>query len=164
MQRLRDAGVAAPTWIDVGTGSGILAIAAAQMWPRSRGVAIDNDPVAVRTAAENCALNGVGARVVCAETPVAEVDGAWPLVLANIQAHVLYGMRDALIARLAPGGQLVLSGLLTTQAEAVARDFAAAAPALGVALEVAAVRRSADDPQWSSVRLARPAAGRTPAP
>ena len=46
--------------LDIGAGSGILAIAACKTWPAARAVAIDNDPIAVRTCAENCAHNGVG--------------------------------------------------------------------------------------------------------
>jgi ribosomal protein L11 methyltransferase len=148
LQRMHDGGDAPPPrFVDVGTGSGILAIAACLLWPQTSGLAIDNDAIAVRAASENCAANGVGDRVTCAETPIADVAEVFPLVLANIQAHVLLEMRPALTARVAPGGALVLSGLLTTQAGSVASDYAA----LGFTVEE--IRPSTDDPQWSSVRL-----------
>jgi len=135
--------------LDVGAGSGILAIAACKAWPAATAVAIDNDPLAVRVCAENCAANGVGARVESAETPVGELAEAFPLVLANIQAHVLLALRDDLVARCAPGATLVLSGLLSTQAPGVAEAYVAAG------LELVALRPSADDAQWSSAVLLR---------
>lgn len=152
LERLADAGAAPDRVLDVGAGSGILAIAACKAWPDVRVVAIDNDPVAVATCAENCAANGVGDRVSSALTPVDELPGTFPLVLANIQAHVLRALLGGLVARCAPGATLVLSGLLTTQVEGVAADFEAAG------MERVAIRPSTDDPQWSSAILRRPAA------
>jgi ribosomal protein L11 methyltransferase len=133
--------------LDIGAGSGILAIAACKTWPAARAVAIDNDPIAVRTCAENCAHNGVGDRVESAETPVEQLAGTFPLVLANIQAHVLLALRDAIIAR--TGGLLVLSGILTNQMDGVAEAYLAAG------LQKVAIRPSADDPTWSSLVLQR---------
>jgi ribosomal protein L11 methyltransferase len=144
LERLADTGAAPDRILDVGAGSGILAIAAARTWPAARVVAVDNDPIAVRTCAENCAANRVGERVESALTPVEDVPGTFPLVLANIQAHVLRALKDGLVARCAPGGTLILSGLLTPQAEPVAAEFG---------LTVVAIRPSSDDPQWSSAVL-----------
>ena len=70
-------------------------------------------------------------------------------MLANIQAHVLRELRSDLITHLAPGGTLILSGLLTPQAEPIANEFIAG----GVRL--VRIRASTDDPQWSSVTLRR---------
>ena len=78
-----------------------------------------------------------------------ELTEQFPLVLANIQAHVLRELKAALVARMAPGGTLILSGLLTPQAQPIADEFVAA----GLRLE--RVRPSTDDPQWSSVTLRR---------
>ncbi len=70
--------------------------------------------------------------------------GEWPLVLANIQAHVLRELREVLTAR--ASGTLILSGLLTPQAQPLADEFG---------LRVVRVRPSADDPAWSVVVLER---------
>lgn len=150
MQELCDRGAAVQSFADVGTGSGILAIAAAMLWPRSRGVAVDIDPSAVSAAAENLAGNQVGERVRCADTPAADIPGAFDLVLANIQAHVLYDLADAIAARVAPGGWLMLSGLLTSQVEAVADTYRES-----FGLTIASIRRSQHDPEWSSATLQR---------
>jgi ribosomal protein L11 methyltransferase len=147
LDRLAGAGPAPGAVLDVGAGSGILAIAAARLWPDARVVAIDNDPEAVTICAENCAANRV--RVACSATPVGEVAGAFDLVLANIQAHVLTALRPALCDRVAPGGALVLSGLLSDQAGAVAGAYEAA----GLAREV--LRPDGADPSWSGVVLRR---------
>jgi ribosomal protein L11 methyltransferase len=133
--------------LDVGAGSGILAIAAAKLWPGARAIAIDNDPIAVAACAENCARNGVS--VACEETPVHLVPGEFELVLANIQAHVLYELRDALVARMAPGGAIILSGLLAAQAEGVVAAFEQAGCAR------AWLGPDAIDPQWAGAVLVR---------
>jgi ribosomal protein L11 methyltransferase len=150
LERLADDGAAPASIIDVGAGSGILAIAACKAWPATRALAIDVDPIAVRQCAENCTANGVGDRVVSEETPVDQVPGTFELVLANIQAHVLRAIKDALIARAAPGAPVILSGLLSTQVEGVTEEFEAAG------LVRVAVRPSADDPAWSSAVLRKP--------
>ena len=109
--------------LDLGCGSGVLAIAAAKCWP-ARVLAVDNDPIAVRVAADNARLNGVSPAV---RTFIA--DGYWhptirrsrpfDLILANILADPLIELAPALGAHLAPGGRVVLSGLLERQAEAI---------------------------------------------
>jgi ribosomal protein L11 methyltransferase len=153
LERLADDGAAPARVLDVGAGSGILAIAAAGLWPSSRGLAIDNDPIAVAACAENVAANRLSERITCEATPVGAVADTFPLVLANIQAHVLRELRADLIARVAAGGTLVLSGLLTPQAAAVADEYMAAG------LELVAIRPSPDDAAWSSVVLTRAIAG-----
>ncbi len=149
-QALHDDGAAVTRFLDVGTGSAILAIAAAKLWPESSGCAIDVDPLAVDVAVENCAINRVGTRVQAAATPLGSVEGEFDLVMANIQQDVLLALRGELCARVAPGGALLLSGLLAEQADEVAREFARAG------LELVAVLPSAADPEWSAVRLRRP--------
>jgi ribosomal protein L11 methyltransferase len=149
LDQLATDGVTPARVLDVGAGSGILAIAAVKLWPEATALAIDNDPIAVAACAENVAHNRVSERVRSEGTPVENVDGAWPLVLANIQAHVLRALADAIAARVAPGGTLVLSGLLTPQAPAVADEYIAR----GLAL--VALRESPDDAAWSSAILRR---------
>lgn len=149
LDRLASDGLAPDRVLDVGAGSGILAIAAVKLWPGATALAVDNDPIAVSACAENAGINHVADRITSAITPVGEVPGAWPLVLANIQAHVLRALADDITARVAVGGTLVLSGLLTPQAPAVAAEYVARG------LELLAVRESPDDPAWSSATLSR---------
>jgi ribosomal protein L11 methyltransferase len=104
--------------LDVGTGSGLLAIAAARLG--ARGVAAtDNDPVAIRVARENAAHNGVALDL--NERDVASQRGPFDLVLANILANTLVELAPALAAVLAPRGVVLLSGILVPQ-EALVRD------------------------------------------
>jgi ribosomal protein L11 methyltransferase len=116
--------------LDLGCGSGILAIAAARCWATARVVAADSDPVAVRVAAENLALNGVAGRVaaVVSEGFAASAvrrGGPYDLVLANILADPLVELAPAVARHLAPGGAVVLSGLLDRQAAGVTRAYVA---------------------------------------
>lgn len=110
--------------LDVGCGTGILAIAAALLGVE-RVDGVDIDPDAVRWATENVERNRVGGRVTLSTTPLAEVTGAYPLVIANILAHILVPMADELAARVAPGGELVLCGVGREQAVDVRRAFEA---------------------------------------
>jgi ribosomal protein L11 methyltransferase len=97
--------------LDVGCGSGILSLAAL-VFGASSARAIDIDPDAAEVTRENAARNRMAAQVTADTTDVAKVQETYPIVLANIEANVLVPMAPALLARLAPGGMLVLSGLL----------------------------------------------------
>jgi ribosomal protein L11 methyltransferase len=108
--------------LDLGTGSGILSIAAALL---SAGpiVALDIDADAVRVARENCAANGVADRIRVETGSLAEVVAGqfglveYPLVVANILPSVLAGFFEQGLAQsVAPGGVLILSGILDSQA------------------------------------------------
>jgi len=99
--------------LDVGTGSGILAIAAAKRGAREV-VGVDIDPLAVRAARENARANEV--TVAVHEGSGADVDGTFEVVLANLVGSVLVQAAPHLRARLAPAGSLVAAGI-TTQAE-----------------------------------------------
>lgn len=103
--------------LDVGTGSAILAIAAARMGHRVLGV--DTDPVALENAAENIERNGVGDRIELVVGSADAVDGRYPLVVANILARILIRIAPDVMARCAPGGTLILSGMLVDQVDAV---------------------------------------------
>ncbi len=103
--------------VDMGCGSGILAMAAASLL-RRRVLAVDNDPWSVRVTAQNAALNGLRGRV------VVRLGDGWQgvargrkfdLVLANILARPLCLMARGLALHLAPGGTVVLAGLLAGQ-------------------------------------------------
>ena len=117
---------------DLGTGTGVLALAAARRWPRARVVASDIDPVAVAVARANIRANGVrlgrgfGAidRVVAAGAHHPRLRGPFDLITANILAGPLITIAAEVSTALAPGGTLVLAGLLTTQARRVAAAYA----------------------------------------
>ena len=143
LQTLADEGLEPDRILDVGCGSGILSIAAVKRWPAATCIAIDNDPIAVAATLENAAHNQVS--VGGAITPLGEIAGQFPLVLANIQAHVLRELKAALIAKTA--GTLILSGLLTPQAQPLADEFVAAG------MKLVRVRPSTTDPQWSTAVL-----------
>jgi ribosomal protein L11 methyltransferase len=125
LDRLAARGVRPVKALDMGCGSGILAIAMALLWPDAAIVACDNDRDAVAVAEENAALNRVAATVRCVAGDgyaTAEVAASRPfgLIVANILAGPLTAMAGDLAAALAPGGTAVLSGLLTVQADGVA--------------------------------------------
>ncbi len=108
--------------LDVGTGSGLLAIAAARLGA-GRVAATDEDPVALRVARENAARNGVAVEL--GAQGVGEVRGPFDLVVANILAATLVELAPALAAQLAPAGLLLLSGILDGQEAQVRRAFRA---------------------------------------
>jgi ribosomal protein L11 methyltransferase len=102
---------------DVGTGTGILAIAAAKLDPRTRIEACDTDAEAVEIARENARLNGVGAQINFRTGTVEEAGASFDCVCANLTADVILPLLPALIG--ATCGRLILSGILDTQAHAV---------------------------------------------
>lgn len=112
--------------LDVGTGSGILAIAAAKLGARYVH-ALDTDPMAVRVTAQNIADNGEQDVVSVAlgtltNQPITGADGIpgeWDVIVANILANPLMDMAPAFFVNLAPGGILILSGINRGQMESV---------------------------------------------
>jgi ribosomal protein L11 methyltransferase len=107
---------------DVGTGSGVLAIAAAKMGARSV-TGIDIDPVAVEVANQNLILNHVEDITRITTEPLEGVAGIFDIVVANILAEELVRLRTELVTRLAAGGILILSGILTEKEELVLTGF-----------------------------------------
>ncbi len=111
--------------LDVGTGSGILAIAAAKLGA-ARIDAVDIEPVAVRSTRENAERNGVAdlIRVEAGSVgPGEPFPGTYDLVLANIIARILIDLSADLETAVAPGGTLVLSGIINMREPAVRRAF-----------------------------------------
>jgi ribosomal protein L11 methyltransferase len=96
--------------LDVGTGSGILAIAA-RLLGAAPVVAIDTDPLAVEEARRNLERNGCAGAVEASTTPLAALERTFDVVVANLDAPTLKLVHDDLAARLAVGGTLVVSGL-----------------------------------------------------
>ena len=120
---LPDASPTPETVLDVGTGSGVLSIAAAKLGA-TRICAIDIDPEAVTVAGENLSLNGISADVTVATTMLADVSGSYDIVVANIIAEELVNLAPDLVTRLAPRGILVLSGILAEREPFVINGFA----------------------------------------
>lgn len=109
--------------IDVGCGSGILALAAVALGAE-RAVAVDNDPEAIDVTRENAERNGLTAKIEASTTDVAALDMTAPLVLANIEARVLVPMAEDLKRRVDIGGLLLLSGILVPQKDEVLAAYA----------------------------------------
>lgn len=131
--------------LDVGTGSGLLAIAAAKLGA-GRVVANDNDPVAVDVAAENAAANG--AEITLTLDPASRIAGTFEVVVANILANTLVELAPDLAARLAPAGVVLLSGILAPQEHEVRAAYLAA----GLMPLAGGDRRDGD---WSLLALAK---------
>ena len=105
------------SFLDVGTGTGILAIAAAKMFPAAHVEACDTDADALAIAIENARLNGVAERISFRVGTVEETTASADLVCANLTADVIAAMLTSLIS--VTCGHLVLSGILDTQSEAL---------------------------------------------
>jgi len=114
--------------LDVGCGSGILAIACLLLGA-DRATGVDVDPESVRVSRENAELNGVGDRLALHEgTLSAGPAGRFPLVLANIESRVLVPLAGELCARVAPSGVLVIGGLLAAERERMLAAYSALRP------------------------------------
>jgi len=120
--------------LDVGCGSGILALVALSLGA-TKARAVDVDPDAVRITLENAERTGFAGRVDGDTTDVGALGETWPVVVANIQAEVLVPRAADVIARVAKGGLLVLSGILDVQRDRVLAAYAGLevleVPALG---------------------------------
>jgi ribosomal protein L11 methyltransferase len=112
----------ATSLLDLGTGSGILAMGAALLG-FGRVFAIDNDEEAVEVARENLRVNGLEGRIVLSAGSLGEVDQNFDVVVANLQANPLTEMALALSDRLQPEGMLVLSGILIEQEQTVCSAY-----------------------------------------
>lgn len=132
--------------LDVGCGSGILALVGLALGA-ARAVAVDNDPEAIDVTRENAARNALTARVEATTDDLTKVDVVAPVVLANIEARVLVPMAKALAAHVAPGGLLLLSGILVPQKDEVRAAYAD----LGMELLEAPVLG-----EWTLLALRRP--------
>ncbi len=123
---LAELNLAGRSVLDVGTGSGILAIYCAQqgadpVW------AVDSDPRALENAKENCDLNKVGSKIkLVSGTLSAVAEQKFDFVLANINRAVLLNLRDSLKNYVQPTGKLILSGLLQTDFEFMQDGFGSA--------------------------------------
>jgi ribosomal protein L11 methyltransferase len=147
--RARERGVAERV-IDAGCGSGILALSAALLGYRDI-TGFDNDPEAVRVSGENAELNGLAGRVDFLTADLVSGLAGRPadVLLANIQADVLMRFAGELTRAVAPGGALILSGILAHENEAVRAAFTKSAPGWATDFRVMG--------EWSDVQLLQPA-------
>ena len=133
--------------LDVGTGSGILGIAALRLGA-GRVVGLDTDPIAVTAATANAAVNGLSDRFEARQGTVTLDSGEepYPLVLANLVASLLIELAPALAANTAPGGTLIASGIIEPRGDEVLASLRAAGLELIDRL---------DDGEWVSFRVER---------
>ena len=136
---------------DIGCGTAVLAMAAARVLP---GVVLasDIDPVAVETAQANVLANGLAGRVECIVAeglahPLLHDAGPYDLIFANILKQPLIDLAPDIARHLAPGGQAILSGVLTTQADEVIAAYRDAGMELG---------QRNDLGDWSTLAIGKP--------
>lgn len=142
-----DAGPPPRRVLDLGTGTGILGIAASRLGA-SCTLGIDTDPKAVEVAEENARINGVADRFAATFRPLSSAEGNFDLVLANILAEILIDLKGEIVSRCAPGALLILSGILEEKAGWVEEEFRSEG-ALPVGRKT--------DGQWAALLLRREA-------
>jgi ribosomal protein L11 methyltransferase len=125
------------SFLDVGTGTGVLAIAAVKMFPEARVEAVDTDAEAIEIARENARLNDVGGKIIFRAGTVEEQTSSADFVCANLTAPVIVDLLPLLLG--ATCGRLVLSGILDSQIELVEANLRE----LG-----AAILESEQDGEW----------------
>ncbi|MDB5694506.1 MAG: ribonucleotide-diphosphate reductase subunit beta [Sphingomonas bacterium] len=154
LERLAATGRRLGKIIDVGTGTGLLAFAAMDLWIGAEVTATDIDPAAIEVARDNAAANGIRAGSGTDEIALIVADGAlseaitarapYDLLIANVLAGPLVSMAPELAAIAAPGAAIVLAGLLDTQVDEVVAAYAGCGCSL-----VEADRRG----DWTILRL-----------
>jgi len=110
------------TALDVGTGSGILAIALAKLGA-SRVLALDSDPVALKAARDNVRINRVRRTVKLSHCGLGTVKGSFAVVVANLTAETIIDLAALLQKSVSAGGCLILSGILKPKSAEVLRRF-----------------------------------------
>ncbi len=111
------------TVLDVGTGTGILAMVAS-LEGSSRVLAIDHDPEALRVCRENVEKNHLGSIEIC-DTPIERIGEKFDLVVANIVENTLRELKSYLVNAVQTNGHLILSGLLVADGEVFLKEFMA---------------------------------------
>jgi ribosomal protein L11 methyltransferase len=135
LDKLATSGTTFGNVADIGTGTGLLAFAALALWPEAKCIATDIDPVAVDVSRDNAAINGVklghsnGELLLLVadgmDSPMLAARAPFDLLIANILAGPLVELAPSFVKALAPGGTIILAGLLDTQGEAVAVAYEA---------------------------------------
>ena len=135
LDRLEVGGAKFGNIADIGSGTGLLAFASLALWPGAKAIATDIDPIAVDVSRDNAAINGVKLGMQPGELLLAVADGMdspmlaarapFDLLIANILAGPLIELAPSFARATAPGGTIILAGLLDTQADAVVEAYAA---------------------------------------
>jgi ribosomal protein L11 methyltransferase len=133
LDRLERQGSRFRNMADIGTGTGLLAFAALALWKEAKCIATDIDPVAIDVARDNALINSVKLGHASGELLLSVADGMdspmlsarapFDLIIANILAGPLIELAPAFAEAVAPGGTIVLAGLLDTQATQVAAHY-----------------------------------------
>jgi len=132
--------------LDVGCGSGILAIAAGKLGARDL-LGVDTDPIAVESTLANARLNGLTRRIRVRQGSVPTGEPPFDLVLANLIASLLVQLAPDLRAQLAPGGRILASGIFRDREADVVAAFAAAGLTMG---------RRWDEEDWVALEAIAP--------
>ena len=135
LDRLEREGKVFANIADIGTGTGLLAFAALALWPKAKAIATDIDPVSIDVTRDNAAINAVPLGMQGGELLLAVADGMdhpmiaarapYDLLIANILAGPLIELAPGFVRATAPGGNIILAGLLDTQADAVIAAYEA---------------------------------------
>jgi len=152
LDKLAREGMRGSRVLDLGCGTAVLAMAAARIWPGTV-LASDIDEVAVDVARANVTANGLEGRVTCIEAEGLEhpdIASAAPfdLIFANILKAPLIALAPAVSGALAPGGRVILSGILNAQADAVIGAYTAAGNSLSDRREIG---------EWTTLIMRKPA-------
>ena len=110
------------TILDLGTGSGVLAIAASKLGA-GFVLAVDNDKTAVKAALDNVIKNGLSGKIEVSSVPIDELKGTFDIIVANILADDLIAMKNSIIKRLSKNGKIILSGILAAKAASVIKSY-----------------------------------------
>lgn len=151
LDRLVSAGHVAHNVADIGSGTGVLAMAAAKVWPGTV-LATDIDSVAVEVARANAQMNDLADRLICIEAPGFDhpdiaARAPFDLIFANILKGPLIELAPAMAAHAAKGAKVILSGLLVVQAEAVTEAYLAQGFTLAGREDIG---------EWSTLEFDRP--------
>ncbi len=138
--------------LDVGTGSGILAISALKLGA-ARVVGTDNDAYVIPIAIENAEKNDVADRFEASTTPLEEIEERFELVDANILAHILLDLAPGLIKRTRDDGTLLLCGLLTREVGKMVTAFEKEAATQG--RPEFKLREQRDAGEWTALRFGK---------